>query len=94
MRAIAEGQVPVYPGFNGPHFAGCEYQGPAHGCRGMANDGFYRCKAIYWSQWTAHVTTHYYTVLTCYCCYTFGEGKYAVCKHRSGEDKTSPPRHF
>ena len=92
--AIAQGRVPAYWGFNGPHFMGCEYHAPAHGCRGMANRDAYICKVGYWSQWTAHVTVHYYTVITCGCCFTFNEGTYAVFKHRSGDDKTSPPEHY
>ncbi len=92
--AIARGWVPTYWGFNGPYFMRCQYEAPAHGCRGMANRDMYLCKAAYWSQWTAHVTVHYYTVITCGCCFTFSEGTYAVFKHRSGPDKTSPPEHY
>lgn len=91
--AIGQGRVPIYPGFNGPHLVGCKLEGPAWGCPGMANGGFYECKVAYWSQWSASVAIHYYTVLTCGCCNTFTEGSYGLFRHRGGSDKTSPPKH-
>jgi RHS repeat-associated protein len=95
QRAIDDGRIPTYPGFNGPYVSGCEWKAKAWGCPGKSPGDFIQCKISYFSGSTNKVSVFYYTILGCKCCCaeTDVEKDYHLFRHMSGGAKNLQPVH-